>query len=484
MSRSRERPSRLTFYGRMARQGLGVAARTFLWAQLSMVAASLILAGAYGFHAPLVIEGGSMSPAVGIGDVVVLDTPSGDEDLDRALVAFETDGRTVTHRVVAERPDGTLVTKGDANARSDSTPLHRGDVIGRVRVVIPYVGLPISWLREHDWLRLAGWCAVTGVAARIGSTALVDTARRNPPCPARHVDDRGTSMSGSESARRGGGSGRFHRGTVVAMTLGLVMVGTTHSFRVSNAEFAGSTGTAGSFTAGAWKPVTAGLVWWLGASSPGTLFSDDSCSTGATPGGEVRCWRDVRPGHDEITTSGTPMTWTTSTINGLAPVRVDNAGELRGPDLLNSPADIQLFVVVRENARVPDWTLSLHGTNNGANNRWSMHLPWSNGCYYFDPGDATQNRASVCNVTNVGDATLVDAYKDSSAGHNGLRINRGTGALSSGYSAASTSGGLRIGYIDNAPNIDYAELLIYDRRLSTSEQAQVESYLRIKWATP
>ncbi|MEZ5322123.1 MAG: hypothetical protein R2698_08640 [Microthrixaceae bacterium] len=198
----------------------------------------------------------------------------------------------------------------------------------------------------------------------------------------------------------------------------------------------------------------------------------------------MRCWRDVRAGHDAVSTAGAAATWTTTAINGLPPVRFTANAALTGPDLLHDPADVEILAVTRENARVTNALISLNSDVDTSPGRWFMHMPWSNGCFYFDPGDHYDNRTYRCGAATVGDPTLVTAYKDSVAARNGLRINRGADALSSGYSIGSTAGGIRLGRTQVPPNHDIAELLVFDRRLTAGEQTQMEDYLQTKWATP
>lgn len=84
---------------------------------------------------------GSMEPTIPVGSVIyvepieAIDVRSGD------VIAFESGGSVVTHRVVENRyVEGKFITKGDANLREDfeSTPYQA--LIGRVKRSIPYLG--------------------------------------------------------------------------------------------------------------------------------------------------------------------------------------------------------------------------------------------------------------------------------------------------------------------------------------------------------
>jgi signal peptidase I len=128
--------------------------------------AGLVIAGlapyAIGWR-PSVITSGSMMPAIAAGDVVVAAPGAPAAIRPRDVIVFTdpaNQGNTVAHRVVASRPDGSLTTRGDANQVADSTPVPATAVLGRVRLRIPYVGLPKYWLATRQWTPLAVLCAL------------------------------------------------------------------------------------------------------------------------------------------------------------------------------------------------------------------------------------------------------------------------------------------------------------------------------------
>lgn len=86
-----------------------------------------------------VIMSGSMTPTIGIYDMVVLDTRTqsfqpGD------VITFETGGQFVTHRIVQITTSGRILTRGDANQANDPVELYAQQVTGKVKVVLPKVG--------------------------------------------------------------------------------------------------------------------------------------------------------------------------------------------------------------------------------------------------------------------------------------------------------------------------------------------------------
>jgi signal peptidase len=106
---------------------------------------------------PTLIDGGSMTPALRRGDVILLRDAGADSIAVGSVITFSDPAdpdRLVTHRVVGIEPDGRLVTRGDANAVSDSTLVALDAVRGRAVLRIPAVGLPIVWVRNGDWQEL------------------------------------------------------------------------------------------------------------------------------------------------------------------------------------------------------------------------------------------------------------------------------------------------------------------------------------------
>jgi signal peptidase len=119
---------------------------------LAVIAAFVVARGlpAVG-HETLVVTGRSMETAVPFGSMVALESVEigaiGPGDVVTVRVP---DGRaTLTHRVVdaVDRDDGHwLRTQGDANAEPDPALVPVGWVVGRVAVVIPWLGYVVLLL--------------------------------------------------------------------------------------------------------------------------------------------------------------------------------------------------------------------------------------------------------------------------------------------------------------------------------------------------
>lgn len=127
-----------------------------------------------GWH-PTTVSSGSMLPRLHVGDVAV-SRPLGatPPTLDSVLLFDDPDhpGRLRLHRFVRVDDDGLLVTRGDANTSDDSSPVSLTAVRGIGTLRVPWVGLPVIWLRERAWLALA-----LAVIVLLGLTALAGRGR-------------------------------------------------------------------------------------------------------------------------------------------------------------------------------------------------------------------------------------------------------------------------------------------------------------------
>ncbi|HZC33090.1 MAG TPA: signal peptidase I [Candidatus Bathyarchaeia archaeon] len=102
-------------------------------------------------HQTIIIGGGSMQPAIGLGSAIVI-APVKPADLvqgDVVSLRVGPDRATFTHRIidVFDRPDGVWIrTKGDANAEPDPTLVPATAIIGRVEWSIPFAGYLMALL--------------------------------------------------------------------------------------------------------------------------------------------------------------------------------------------------------------------------------------------------------------------------------------------------------------------------------------------------
>jgi signal peptidase len=121
------------------------------------VAAVVLLLLATRFPIPgnfkvLVVQSGSMEPAIGTGAVVVVKPAAAYYAGD--VITFSRGGRNsvpVTHRISAVQGEGqsaSFTTKGDANQEADQEPVALRQVLGKVRFSLPYAGYAVAAVRQ------------------------------------------------------------------------------------------------------------------------------------------------------------------------------------------------------------------------------------------------------------------------------------------------------------------------------------------------
>jgi signal peptidase len=124
---------------------------------------------------PTVVVSGSMSPKILPGDVVV-SGPAPISAIHPGMVVLAHNpaqpGHLLMHRVMKFNDDGTLRTKGDANGASDSTEMPRANIVAIARLRIPWIGLPMLWMRHHQY----GPLAILAIALSLMAAALTGSA--------------------------------------------------------------------------------------------------------------------------------------------------------------------------------------------------------------------------------------------------------------------------------------------------------------------
>ena len=87
------------------------------------------------------VVSGSMVPAIPQGSMVLVRPLDWSEIAEGDVIAFESNGSVVTHRVTKIHVvEGEFITKGDANEDADITPVPFDRLIGRVERHIPLLG--------------------------------------------------------------------------------------------------------------------------------------------------------------------------------------------------------------------------------------------------------------------------------------------------------------------------------------------------------
>jgi len=99
----------------------------------------------------LIVQSGSMEPAIKTGSVVIIKPVENYKAND--VITFEDGGRdgTITHRIVdMEVISGQMqyITKGDANNAEDSNKVPESKIVGKVLTSIPYAGYILAMAKK------------------------------------------------------------------------------------------------------------------------------------------------------------------------------------------------------------------------------------------------------------------------------------------------------------------------------------------------
>ncbi len=127
-----------------------------------------------------IVESGSMEPALGVGDAIVVRELDGDGSGDVVVgdvITFVVDGGsfgTVTHRVLSvlgPLPGERYLTKGDANQSADFTPVPRSRIVGKVVARVPRIGRLSRVMTSVPVVAaLVGLCGAAVLAGGAGAT--------------------------------------------------------------------------------------------------------------------------------------------------------------------------------------------------------------------------------------------------------------------------------------------------------------------------
>lgn len=88
-------------------------------------------------YSSLKVVSGSMQPKIKVGDVVIIKNSNNYNIND--IITFKDEGSYITHRII-KIDNGKITTKGDFNNKKDDKIIKTKDVVGKVILVIPFMG--------------------------------------------------------------------------------------------------------------------------------------------------------------------------------------------------------------------------------------------------------------------------------------------------------------------------------------------------------
>jgi hypothetical protein len=221
----------------------------------------------------------------------------------------------------------------------------------------------------------------------------------------------------------------------------------------------------------------ASTIGTLGTGALGTGTTLSSWLNGAS--GYVHTWYDQSGRAKHLTQTTNALQPTIGQSGAETYAYLNNDQSLSGPNAFDTStvSDAHIIFQSREISRVQNFLVSLNGTN--TTNRFTVHAPWTNGVWYFDPYDAGTNRAvSVANATSVNAKVTFSGYKSSTDTKNGFRLNGGTRYLSATSSSVPVSGGVNLNiYLaaNTLCNHYLYSLLIFSSKLDTNDETYLES---------
>jgi len=442
----------------------GTAPRLWTWRHLVAVTlARSLLAGliglaawgalpaAIGWH-PTTVSSGSMMPRLHVGDVAV-SRPLGDHvpPLSSVLLFHDPDhpDRLRMHRFVRVDDDGLLVTRGDANNADDSSPVPLSAVVGIGTLRVPWIALPITWLREGRWLPLglvgAGLVLTLAVATSGRDRGFGDDdepddpgAGSTPPAS----DDEAQPPPSTSAAWSGAHAGLRRLGVALGAGLLVTALATT-----ADAKFVATTTSTVSLGLSGYA-TCASAVAGLGPSIWYRMDETSSTTTSAADGsGNNRT--GVYGSAGKTTTTAKPCAQDT----GRAMTFDGSSGYLSSPQITGAlPNTFSLAIWFRTTTATGGKLIGFGNQQTGASGIYDRHLYMTNsgqvvfGVYTGGVKTVATTRAYNDGAWHLGVATLSSA---------GMRLYLDGALIASDTSTTAgegvTNGYLRIAY-DNIDN--------------------------------
>lgn len=212
------------------------------------------------------------------------------------------------------------------------------------------------------------------------------------------------------------------------------------------------------------------------ADIPGlTMWLDASQITGLIDGANVTTWEDASGNNNDATCAGVPsyVTYQTNEVNGLPVVRSSGTSAALVLADLSALTAGEGFIISKQ---AEDPPVAFVGTlwrlgNGGA----TVYVPFSNGTVYDNFG-ATDRNTTADPATSFAGWNIYSAYSaanDWANYINGSQITQ-TGTNTVGFASA--------GFLASGINVDIAEVILYDSKLSTENRALIVAYAQAKYA--
>ncbi|HEY0239479.1 MAG TPA: LamG-like jellyroll fold domain-containing protein [Friedmanniella sp.] len=425
------------------RRLVGVTLAKSLLVGLLGLAAWGALPAAIGWH-PTTVSSGSMLPRLHVGDIAV-SRPLGSHipPLTSVLLFHDPDhpGRLRMHRFVRIDDAGLLVTRGDANPEDDSTPISLGAVVGIGTLRVPWIALPIVWLRTGQWLYLALVALGLGLGLAVAASSRDHGfGDEDPPDDARSEEG---APDETPPERHGTGPGRSLSGFLPRATAllcaGLLAAGLAAP---AQAAFSGTAKTTGSIAATTYfscaNAITAlgPYLWYRMDETSSTTTSAADSSGGARTGVYSSA------GKTSVTTKACARdTGRAMTFNG-------STGYLSSP-LINAalPNTFSLAIWFRTTTKTGGKLIGFGNSQTGASSAFDRHVYMTNaGKLVFGVYPGTVKTVTSSVAYNDGDWHLVVATLSTAGMRLYLDGDLDVSDPSVTTAESVSSGYLRVGY--------------------------------------
>lgn len=224
---------------------------------------------------------------------------------------------------------------------------------------------------------------------------------------------------------------------------------------------------SGSASSSAWQlptpgGVSSGLVLWLDADDSGTLFTDAGCSTPVSDGNQIQCWKDKSTSANDASTSGAARPrWEDNEFNSKPVIRFDGTDDVVD---FTSIDDIRtVFIVNKSNTSSFQQILGHTSTRHFFTSNAVLIGPTTSsvdlrtGNWRVDQTEVE----SPTTFTQTGSYSMISVVSSANVSADHIASDN------------KTSGRFFNG--------DVAEVIIYDRALTSNEIDAVEGYLNDKW---
>ncbi len=224
-----------------------------------------------------------------------------------------------------------------------------------------------------------------------------------------------------------------------------------------------------------------GLQLWLDANDASTLFQDAAKTISAGDGDVVGAWANKsssgKPDATMTTTSQKP-TLRTGVVNGLPIVRFDGADDHLDLGDYSALTAGEIFVVIKVAADPPaetegPWLFGSDGSN------FSVFPFFVDGIIY-DAFGTTSRKTTVNPATTLAQFNLYNAVSIAGEWTNYLN---GAQLFTTGTNTAGFNAACKLAESKTNLNLtgDYAELVLFDNKLSAGDKTTLKSYFADKY---